>query len=215
VDSQGRISATGFSPITYRCSIEAPNYIAQVININFATNQALDLGTIKLEHPKQVTVSYVVADQPPFDTAQQKVVNVLGGGHFKTIEKSYGWDLNFLQHEGKIGFGSSYGPCSMADLGEGTLEGNAKTTVTPDAHSWPKQGQSGHVYLLKQDSWKHWVLFKIESIGDVAPPASSAAKSTATPDTTERLKKVKSLYDQGLINKEEYDKKRKEIMDSL
>lgn len=42
-------------------------------------------------------------------------------------------------------------------------------------------------------------------------PTNSAAK----PDAAERLKKVKSLFDQGLINKEDYDKKVKEIMDSL
>ena len=43
------------------------------------------------------------------------------------------------------------------------------------------------------------------------PPVAAPAK----PDAAERLKKVKSLYDQGLINKEDYDKKVKEIMDSL
>ena len=43
------------------------------------------------------------------------------------------------------------------------------------------------------------------------PPTDAAAK----PDAAERLKKVKSLYDQGLINKDDYDKKVKEIMDSL
>jgi alpha-L-fucosidase len=42
-------------------------------------------------------------------------------------------------------------------------------------------------------------------------PADAGAK----PDAAERLKKVKSLYDQSLINKEDYDKKVKEIMDSL
>jgi hypothetical protein len=42
-------------------------------------------------------------------------------------------------------------------------------------------------------------------------PADAGAK----PDAAERLKKVKTLYDQGLINKEDYDKKVKEIMDSL
>ena len=42
-------------------------------------------------------------------------------------------------------------------------------------------------------------------------PANAAAK----PDAGARLKQVKSLYDQGLINKEDYDKKVKEIMDSL
>ena len=44
-----------------------------------------------------------------------------------------------------------------------------------------------------------------------APPADATAK----PDAAERLKKVKALYDQGLINKDDYDKKVKEIMDSL
>lgn len=44
-----------------------------------------------------------------------------------------------------------------------------------------------------------------------APPAGTPAK----PGATVRLKQLKSLYDQGLINKEDYDKKVKEIMDSL
>ncbi len=44
-----------------------------------------------------------------------------------------------------------------------------------------------------------------------APPADNSGK----PDAAERLKKLKSLFDQGLINKEDYDKKVKEIMDSL
>jgi len=43
------------------------------------------------------------------------------------------------------------------------------------------------------------------------PPDAAPAK----PDANERLKQVKSLYDQGLINKDDYDKKVKEIMDSL
>ncbi len=44
------------------------------------------------------------------------------------------------------------------------------------------------------------------------PPADSAATK---PDAPERLKKIKSLFDQGLISKEDYDKKVKEIMDAL
>ncbi len=44
-----------------------------------------------------------------------------------------------------------------------------------------------------------------------APPADNGGK----PDPAERLKKVKALYDQGLINKEDYDKKVQEIMNSL
>ena len=47
---------------------------------------------------------------------------------------------------------------------------------------------------------------------DILPAPVDAAPK---PDAAERLKKLKSLYDQGLINKEDYDKKVKEIMDSI
>jgi len=44
-------------------------------------------------------------------------------------------------------------------------------------------------------------------------PAAKASAPKASP--AERLKQVKSLFEQGLISKEDYDKKVKEIMDSL
>jgi len=49
------------------------------------------------------------------------------------------------------------------------------------------------------------------------PPSKNptAADATAKPPPADRLKQVKQLYDQGLINKEDYDEKVKEIMDSL
>ena len=47
------------------------------------------------------------------------------------------------------------------------------------------------------------------------PAAAQTPASAAKPDAGECLKKVKSLYDQGLINKDDYDKKVKKIMDSL
>ncbi|HEX5397653.1 MAG TPA: LamG-like jellyroll fold domain-containing protein, partial [Verrucomicrobiae bacterium] len=48
---------------------------------------------------------------------------------------------------------------------------------------------------------------------DVLPVPTPAP--AAKPDAAARLKQVKQLYDQGLINKDEYDRKVKEIMDSL
>ncbi len=60
------------------------------------------------------------------------------------------------------------------------------------------------------------VLMEMKNLIANPPPATPAAAATeAKPDAAERLKQVKSLYDQGLINKDDYDKKVKEIMDSL
>lgn len=60
------------------------------------------------------------------------------------------------------------------------------------------------------------VLTQMKNLIANPPPAISASPSPeAKPAAADRLKQVKSLYDQGLINKEDYDKKVKEIMDSL
>jgi hypothetical protein len=42
-----------------------------------------------------------------------------------------------------------------------------------------------------------------------------SSPDSAKPDAAERLKKLQSLYDQGLINKDEFQKKKQEILDSF
>jgi alpha-L-fucosidase len=49
----------------------------------------------------------------------------------------------------------------------------------------------------------------------LTPPTAPAQPPAAQPSAADRLKQLKSLYDQGLINKNDYDRKSKEILDSL
>ena len=56
---------------------------------------------------------------------------------------------------------------------------------------------------------------EIKAIATAAHARMDATGAPAKADPTERLKKLKELFDQGLINKEDYDKKVKEIIDSL
>jgi hypothetical protein len=58
------------------------------------------------------------------------------------------------------------------------------------------------------------VLFKSQG-GVLAPQPAPPADNSTKPAAAERLKQVKQLFDQGLINKEDYDRKVKEIIDSL
>ncbi len=60
-------------------------------------------------------------------------------------------------------------------------------------------------------------LFKAQGGVLAAQPAQAAPAATPQnkPSAADRLKQMKSLYDQGLIKKDDYDKKVKEIMDSL
>jgi hypothetical protein len=46
-------------------------------------------------------------------------------------------------------------------------------------------------------------------------PGDAGDQDLPAADTAEQLKKLQSLYDQGQINKDEYEKKKKEIVDSL
>jgi alpha-L-fucosidase len=70
--------------------------------------------------------------------------------------------------------------------------------------------QSGHIADNQIAVVKQVKDLIANGITRVAPDAP-----VAKPDATTRLKQIKSLYDQGLINKDDYDKKVKEIIDSM
>jgi hypothetical protein len=55
----------------------------------------------------------------------------------------------------------------------------------------------------------------IQFITQLQQKAAGKTTSGGKPDAGVRLKKLQSLYDQGLINKDEFEKKKQEIMDSL
>lgn len=75
-----------------------------------------------------------------------------------------GWDLEFVQTAGTVKFNYFYGPCTLADLGEGQLIDFVNTdfsTAKLDPRRVPFT--SGHVYLLNhQQSLMHTVLFRVE-----------------------------------------------------
>jgi len=82
--------------------------------------------------------------------------------------------------------------------------------------------RSGHIPQNQLAALKEMTGFIADP--DSADAAAAAAKSAASQpapaapaaaSAPERLKKLKDLLDQGLIDKTEYDKKRKEILDSL
>jgi hypothetical protein len=67
-------------------------------------------------------------------------------------------------------------------------------------------------HALSNDEIKALATATQAGAGAAAPPAPEA---TAKPSAADRLKQAKELYSQGLITKEDYDKKVKEILDAL
>jgi beta-lactamase regulating signal transducer with metallopeptidase domain len=163
IDADGRISASGFSPCPYYCAIKAPGYVTKDMTVTFKSGQTLDIGNITLEKPKQIELTYIVAEKPPFDAAKKKNTTVAGGERWKATKDIYGWDLEFAQVKGDILFNYSYAPCYLKDLGEGKIEDFIDSELDTDFQTNPDKlkVQSGHVYLLNQEFWKRWVIVKV------------------------------------------------------
>jgi hypothetical protein len=163
VQGNGLAKASGFSPIRYWCRVKAPSYLEKSFQIEFKTGQTLDLGTITLEKPKQIELTYIVSKEPPFDPNDLKTVRLPAGTRWKAVDDIYGWDLEFKQEKGSIVMKYFYAPCYLWDLGDGEIE---QYVNMDESGLGPKlkrdhRVSNENVYLLHQKHWKRWVLFKI------------------------------------------------------
>ena len=104
----------------------------------------------------------------------------------------YASDLTIGQKDGKLLLGYSYGPCHITELGPAEL--SDKLGVGPNAGTLQQPRdvpiEDGHVYLVHQASWKHWILFRAtlpdsssEAGGAVGPNKSTARSSKARSTT--------------------------------
>jgi peroxiredoxin len=161
----GEFSVPDLSPLGYLIRFEAPGGVGQYRPASPKPGETLDLGTIRLEKPLRVTVSYREAPSPPFTAAAPKQQAVLGGGPFLAgTARGSAYDVRFDQSDKQIRFSVGYGPCQLADLGPGTLEDFLQVDPASVRLSYPTQvaAQPGHVYLLDQKFFKHWVLFQFK-----------------------------------------------------
>lgn len=164
VSDDGAFLAEGFSPIEYYCTVQAPGFIKNSFSVALDSDDNLDLGTVRLERPIEITLTYIVADEPSFDPSQEKSTVLSGGDRWKATSDIYGWDLEFKQEEGQVLFNYSYGPCYLIDLGEGTVQDFIQRASEEDPKIRPirQTVQNGHVYLMNQKHWGRWVLFGVK-----------------------------------------------------
>jgi len=163
VNKDGLAEADGFSPISYWCSVTAPGYLKKGFTIEFKPGETLDLETITLEKPKQIELAYIVSKEPPFSLDNLKTVRIPAGTRWKAVDDIYGWDLEFKQEKGSVLMTYSYAPCHLWDLGDKDIDQyvNSDTSALSQRLGRDPQAINEHVYLLHQEHWKRWVLFKI------------------------------------------------------
>ena len=161
----GFIEASGFSPVSYWCRVTAPDYLEKAFPVEFSAGQTFDLETITLEKPRQILLSYIVSEEPSFDLNNLETVSIPAGTKWKALdnEECYGWDLEFGQDKGSIIMKYSYAPCYLRDLGKGEIADYVNVDKKKVGQQQPQnlKAKNEHVYLLHQEAWKRWVLFKI------------------------------------------------------
>lgn len=164
IAGDGAFVAEGFSPIEYYCTVQAPGFVMKSFPVAFESGKNLDLGTILLERPFEIALTYFVTDKPPFDSSPEQKSVLSGGDRWKATPDIYGWDLEFKQKDGEILFDYSYAPCYLMDLGEGSIHDFVQNASDENPQERPQKMkvQSGHVYLLNQAHWKRWVLFEVK-----------------------------------------------------
>ena len=165
VDPSGKISAEGLTAGDYYVTFGGEGFVVQAKSYQVTSDKDLELGTIQLEQPIEISLQYIVAQNPltSFHPDGVKETRFPAGTKWKSRPMS-GWDLEFVQTAGTVKFNYSYGPCTLADLGEGQLTDFVNTdfsTAKLDPRRVPLI--SGHVYLLNhQQSLMHTVLFRVE-----------------------------------------------------
>jgi photosystem II stability/assembly factor-like uncharacterized protein len=181
VDAEGRISATGFTPIKYWCRIKGPDVVEKQFPVSFTEGQTLDVGTLQVERAKPFEVTYVVAEKRPFDLSQKKEITLrctaFGTSKLKATADPLRIDLMFEQRNGALFFRSIGARSGLTDLGIGSLE--KFVNADPGAGSKPDDVpvRNGHVYLLNHPLWNYQVLFRIE----LETPASGAEVGSPLP----------------------------------
>lgn len=166
----GTFSFKELSEGSYYVYFSNDDFVSTLRKLQVRPGEATDLGTIALDKKREIEIEYVVELNPvqKFDLNQKKTVKVKTGEPFKSREQIYGHDLLFETKSQKMGFRTSYVPCSMMHLGEGLLSDYQDVDISNFQGTRPSriEPQVGHVYLLNQGHWKHHVLFRINSFNE-------------------------------------------------
>lgn len=93
--------------------------------------------------------------------------------------------------------------------------------VLPDFAQWPPQNLNAQGEPLR----RNWITFPLASLGQIPAPAETPAilespapaepPPAAARSPEERLQQLKKLLDDGLITRQDYDRKKQEILDEL
>ncbi len=173
----------GLSPIRYHLLITGSGYSNQTRFIHCEPQQRVDLGTIRLYRNRQMRADYYVSTDGNFSARPLlSKVTYTDNVRWRAIEANDSLDLqSFWDYSKENDFNlesqgqavivrPSAGACRVLELGVGRLDDYrsiyCQGMAMPQSAETTVSLRTGHVYLIHQENWKHWILLQpeIESI---------------------------------------------------
>ena len=163
------------SPISYTIGVSGSSIVDQSRHIRFEPGESRTMPPFILFRTRNIRMKYLASKTGNFVGAitRTSVIDT-DSGHWRSFDdpaeyKNLGWDFGLEQYGDGVVAKPSYNPCYMADLGERTLEEccflDVNATMAGNVGNFDRYLlEQGHVYLLKQWYWQHWVLFKVDGI---------------------------------------------------
>ena len=166
------------SPISYSIEIGGSGFVDQYRNIRFKHNDRRTMPPFVLFRTRNTQISFIHSMDGTFHEheVQQTIID---SDHARwqsaadlSVYKGYGHDFFFTQHGNTLSASFGYAVCEICDLGIRPLGDYRLINVVPGHDQWfgyPMHTRhctlrEGHVYLLKQGHWKHWILFRADAI---------------------------------------------------
>lgn len=160
------LAAVGFLTLAAGCQHPAPVVLAPQAPAPAtipATNAPPPAPEISTATARQLRFNYILAAQPPFELKARQEAVLHAEECWQPLPNQDGWDIELRREDAKLFFDYSYAPCSLTHLGAGKLEDFLATTAQADTGDFPEAEEikHGHVYLLHQGYWGHWILFAV------------------------------------------------------
>lgn len=172
VADDGTFEASGMSPGRFTIHVNARDYVQYFQTVELTAGEAQKLDVIPLELARKMNVEYAVSKEGDFNDVEFKKTSLSANDRWRSNDDvpAYGFDLLIGQKDHKLVLDYRYAPCHIQDLGVADLSDELKVDMNELKAKQPQSVpvEEGHIYIVLQSSWKHWILFRATEVNTIA-----------------------------------------------
>jgi hypothetical protein len=172
VDDDGTFSVSGLSPGKYTLYVNAPKCVHFFKEIELVEGRTNRIGVVRLEVARKMNVEYAVSKEDDFNSVDFLKTTLTANDRWRASDDvpEYGFDLLIGQKDSNLLLEYRYAPCHILDLGFAELDDELKVNLAILKANQPQKVPvvEGHVYVIFQSHWKHWILLRTTEVNSTA-----------------------------------------------